>query len=250
MDQNSPERVAFVSRALKWSTGGSGKLGHPRLHQLLALTLWKGIRWCRTVYASCNSWSLTIVINIVIVLLDVTILVGFVLCCVCQRCFCISISWIGHTSPFVYSDFTEDLISACFRTKLQWVSLSLSAFIWRGGLCTDACGVFSVTRLPQWGWHVCGAGRPTVSVIIVCFYKLTAICDELLVCMCFSCPCSHFFIILCLIPSSRFLCLKNKNGASVVFSTYTEKHPSIEKGPPFVQPLLNFIWFLLLAVDG
>ncbi|XP_010767877.1 Golgi to ER traffic protein 4 homolog [Notothenia coriiceps] len=51
-------------------------------------------------------------------------------------------------------------------------------------------------------------------------------------------------------PRCRFLCLKNKSGASVVFSTYTEKHPSIEKGPPFVQPLLNFIWFLLLAVDG
>lgn len=179
MDQNSPERVAFVSRALKWSTGGSGKLGHPRLHQLLALTLWKGIGWWRTVYASCNSWSSTIVINIVIVLLDVTILVGFLMCCVSQRCFCISISWIGHTSPFVYSDFTEDLISACFRTKLQWVSLSLSAFIWRGGLCTDACGVFSVTRLPQWGWHVCGAGRPTVSVIILSFYKLTAVSHAL-----------------------------------------------------------------------
>lgn len=42
MDPNSPERVAFVSRALKWSTGGSGKLGHPKLHQLLAVTLWKG----------------------------------------------------------------------------------------------------------------------------------------------------------------------------------------------------------------
>ncbi|KAF4073352.1 hypothetical protein AMELA_G00257870 [Ameiurus melas] len=41
MDPNSPERVAFVSRALKWSTGGSGKLGHPKLHQLLAVTLWK-----------------------------------------------------------------------------------------------------------------------------------------------------------------------------------------------------------------
>ncbi|KAM4697577.1 Golgi to ER traffic protein 4 homolog isoform 2-T2 [Rhinophrynus dorsalis] len=41
MDPNSPERVAFVSRALKWSTGGSGKLGHPKLHQLLAITLWK-----------------------------------------------------------------------------------------------------------------------------------------------------------------------------------------------------------------
>ena len=42
MDPNSPERVAFVSRALKWSGGGSGRLGHPRLHQLLALTLWRG----------------------------------------------------------------------------------------------------------------------------------------------------------------------------------------------------------------
>lgn len=43
MDPNSPERVAFVSRALKWTTGGSGKLGDPKLHQLLAVTLWKGI---------------------------------------------------------------------------------------------------------------------------------------------------------------------------------------------------------------
>lgn len=48
----------------------------------------------------------------------------------------------------------------------------------------------------------------------------------------------------------RFLCLKNKNSALVVFTTYTQKHPSIEDGPPFVQPLLNFIWFLLLALDG
>lgn len=36
----------------------------------------------------------------------------------------------------------------------------------------------------------------------------------------------------------------------MVFTTYTQKHPSIEGGPPFVQPLLNFLWFLLLAVDG
>lgn len=52
------------------------------------------------------------------------------------------------------------------------------------------------------------------------------------------------------ILACRFLCLKNKNSALVVFTTYTQKHPSIEDGPPFVQPLLNFIWFLLLAVDG
>lgn len=56
---------------------------------------------------------------------------------------------------------------------------------------------------------------------------------------------THWSILI-----SRFLCLKNKNSALVVFTTYTQKHPSIEDGPPFVQPLLNFIWFLLLAVDG
>lgn len=50
--------------------------------------------------------------------------------------------------------------------------------------------------------------------------------------------------------SLRFLCLKNKSSASAVFTTYTQRHPSIEDGPPFVRPLLNFIWFLLLAVDG
>lgn len=59
-----------------------------------------------------------------------------------------------------------------------------------------------------------------------------------------------FFNFPCSVSFCRFLCLKNKTSASVVFTTYTQKHPSIEKGPPFVQPLLNFIWFLLLAVDG
>uniref|UniRef100_A0A8C9KI99 Uncharacterized protein n=1 Tax=Panthera tigris altaica TaxID=74533 RepID=A0A8C9KI99_PANTA len=114
MDPNSPERVAFVSRALKWSSGGSGKLGHPRLHQLLALTLWKGRRFLQL-----------------------------------------------EPTP--------------------------------------------------------GEERRVNRVA-----KATG----------------------------GFLCLKNKSSASVVFTTYTQKHPSIENGPPFVQPLLNFIWFLLLAVDG
>ncbi|OWK53505.1 Golgi to ER traffic protein 4 [Lonchura striata] len=41
MHSNSPERAAFLSRALKWSSGGSGKLEHSKLHQLLAITLWK-----------------------------------------------------------------------------------------------------------------------------------------------------------------------------------------------------------------
>ncbi|XP_077980529.1 Golgi to ER traffic protein 4 homolog [Glandiceps talaboti] len=48
----------------------------------------------------------------------------------------------------------------------------------------------------------------------------------------------------------QLLCLKNEKTASVVFYAYTEQHPDIEKGPPFIKPLLNFIWFLLLAVQG
>ncbi|XP_076309076.1 Golgi to ER traffic protein 4 homolog isoform X2 [Tachypleus tridentatus] len=48
----------------------------------------------------------------------------------------------------------------------------------------------------------------------------------------------------------QFLCLKNKSTASVVFFTFTEKHPSVQQGPPYLLPLLNFVWFLLLAVEG
>ncbi|XP_002735673.1 Golgi to ER traffic protein 4 homolog [Saccoglossus kowalevskii] len=48
----------------------------------------------------------------------------------------------------------------------------------------------------------------------------------------------------------QYLCLKNEETASVVFYTYTEKHPDIQESPPFMQPLLNFIWFLLLALPG
>ena len=55
MDHNSPERVAFVSRALKWSTGGSSKLGNPKLHQLLAVTLWKGKMLLTAI--TIQSWS-------------------------------------------------------------------------------------------------------------------------------------------------------------------------------------------------
>ncbi|KFO81790.1 Golgi to ER traffic protein 4, partial [Cuculus canorus] len=120
MDPNSPERVAFVSRALKWSSGGSGKLGHPKLHQLLAITLWKDGEGCANMLVEYSS-------------------------------------------------------SRGYRSEVD---------------------MFVAQAVLQ------------------------------------------------------FLCLKNKTSASVVFTTYTQKHPSIEKGPPFVQPLLNFIWFLLLAVDG
>ncbi|POI36150.1 hypothetical protein CIB84_000096 [Bambusicola thoracicus] len=55
MDPNSPERVAFVSRALKWSSGGSGKLGHPKLHQLLAITLWKEQNYSESRYHFLHS---------------------------------------------------------------------------------------------------------------------------------------------------------------------------------------------------
>lgn len=48
----------------------------------------------------------------------------------------------------------------------------------------------------------------------------------------------------------RFLCLQNKLTAEVCFNQYTSQHPQVERGPPFVRPLLNFLWMLLLAVDG
>ncbi|KAM6407419.1 Golgi to ER traffic protein 4 homolog [Rhynochetos jubatus] len=135
MDPNSPERVAFVSRALKWSSGGSGKLGHPKLHQLLAITLWKEQNYSESRY------------------------------------------------HFLHSTDGEG--------------------------CANMLVEYSSSR----GY------RSEVDMFVA---------QAVL----------------------QFLCLKNKTSASVVFTTYTEKHPSIEKGPPFVQPLLNFIWFLLLAVDG
>ncbi|XP_074647420.1 Golgi to ER traffic protein 4 homolog [Tubulanus polymorphus] len=48
----------------------------------------------------------------------------------------------------------------------------------------------------------------------------------------------------------QYLCLKKKHTAHIVFFNYTSKHPQLEKGPPFLKPLLNFIWFLLFAVDS
>ncbi|KAH3872275.1 Golgi to ER traffic protein 4 homolog [Dreissena polymorpha] len=48
----------------------------------------------------------------------------------------------------------------------------------------------------------------------------------------------------------QFLCLQNKDTAMVVFTVYTKQHPDVERGPPYIQPLLNFIWFLLLALES
>ncbi|XP_050295515.1 Golgi to ER traffic protein 4 homolog [Anthonomus grandis grandis] len=48
----------------------------------------------------------------------------------------------------------------------------------------------------------------------------------------------------------QFLCLRNQNTANQTFTTYTENHPRIRKTePPYLLPLLNFIWFLLRAVE-
>lgn len=55
------------------------------------------------------------------------------------------------------------------------------------------------------------------------------------------------FIVL---SASRYLCLNNKLTANSCFVSYTQQHPQVESGPPFVRPLLNFLWLLLLACDG
>ena len=50
--------------------------------------------------------------------------------------------------------------------------------------------------------------------------------------------------------SSRILCLQKTPVASLLFCTYVEKHPGIKRrAQPYKQPLLNFIAFLLLAVE-
>lgn len=49
----------------------------------------------------------------------------------------------------------------------------------------------------------------------------------------------------------QYLCLKNKSTANQTFTSYTEQHPSIlRSGPPYLLPLLNFIWFLLQAIES
>ncbi|VEN52074.1 unnamed protein product [Callosobruchus maculatus] len=49
----------------------------------------------------------------------------------------------------------------------------------------------------------------------------------------------------------QYLCLKNKKTANQTFASYTEQHPRIRRsGPPYLFPLLNFIWFLLQAIES
>ena len=48
----------------------------------------------------------------------------------------------------------------------------------------------------------------------------------------------------------QYLCLQNKTTAADAFQCYTSKHPHIKAGPPYLLPLLNFIWFLLKAIES
>ncbi|KAG7210643.1 hypothetical protein KM043_012157 [Ampulex compressa] len=48
----------------------------------------------------------------------------------------------------------------------------------------------------------------------------------------------------------QYLCLRNKATAQEAFNTYTSKHPRISSGPPYVLPLLNFLFFLLKTIDS
>ncbi|XP_051176033.1 Golgi to ER traffic protein 4 homolog [Leptopilina boulardi] len=47
----------------------------------------------------------------------------------------------------------------------------------------------------------------------------------------------------------QYLCLSNKATAQEVFDLYTLRHPRIE-GPPYIYPLLNFLFFLLKTIDS
>jgi len=47
----------------------------------------------------------------------------------------------------------------------------------------------------------------------------------------------------------QYLVLRKHVVAAWALKSYTEKHPSIQRGPPYKHPLLNFIWLLLLAIE-
>lgn len=48
----------------------------------------------------------------------------------------------------------------------------------------------------------------------------------------------------------QVLCIKNEQLANNAFFCYTSKHPKISCGkPPFISPLLNFVFFLMVAID-
>lgn len=48
----------------------------------------------------------------------------------------------------------------------------------------------------------------------------------------------------------QYLCLEKFASASMTFYVYVNNHPDLENGPPFNNyPLLNFAWFLMLAIE-
>jgi hypothetical protein len=47
----------------------------------------------------------------------------------------------------------------------------------------------------------------------------------------------------------QYLVLRKHIVAAWALKVYTEKHPSIQTGPPYKHPLLNFVWLLLLAIE-
>lgn len=48
----------------------------------------------------------------------------------------------------------------------------------------------------------------------------------------------------------QYLCLHNKATAQEAFNSYTSRHPKISSGPPYLLPLLNFLYFLLKTVES
>ncbi|EZA55053.1 hypothetical protein DMN91_009509 [Ooceraea biroi] len=49
----------------------------------------------------------------------------------------------------------------------------------------------------------------------------------------------------------QYLCLHNKATAQEAFNSYTSRHPKINNsGPPYLLPLLNFLFFLLKTIDS
>ncbi|XP_065162548.1 Golgi to ER traffic protein 4 homolog [Atheta coriaria] len=49
----------------------------------------------------------------------------------------------------------------------------------------------------------------------------------------------------------QFLCMRNERTANLTFASYTAAHPGIKRsGPPYLLPLLNFLWFLLKAIES
>ncbi|XP_034946473.1 Golgi to ER traffic protein 4 homolog [Chelonus insularis] len=46
----------------------------------------------------------------------------------------------------------------------------------------------------------------------------------------------------------QYLCLHNTTTAQEAFESYTSQHPKIRRGPPYILPLLNFLYFLLKTI--